>query len=1491
MDSNTKTNQLVGTSNFIEWNRIFTRGAKDKDVWSLLKKEWIPMTTEPNMDDEKYQSQTAVVATPTDTITTATRRTVGNRELAGLGLETPSTPTNTGSAQIAGTSIILPDTTPFAKFQHDHAQYEKGQKKIKLARTLIKNSVSPIIAGLIRNKDDPVEAYEFLIQKYKVSNTTARQKLFAQLKNTTLNKFKFNVENYVNKIFETREDLLDYDRELTDDEVAEYLLAGLPDSYKDFKEKYEWLLRYQGTPDQHDLQALTDELLKEGARRDEAFKAKKSKSNKGNGSGTNDGDNNSKNRENTNPVCEECGKRHPGKCWKTNPELMPEHIKKKIEQAKSSSKSQSKSSDKPTNKTDSTTKRFAGLTVADVDSGMNLPKSPSGIPADSSSTQILKNRCVSGDGAERDDQGDDYREIGATQAFKALVAGTVQDKDTWLLDSGCNVHIVNDMKWFTTFSDKKRGLIGTADRDISLSIKGGGRAIVECSNTNNESYKMLLRHVLYAPSARCNLLSVSTLLAEGKLTMKGDSTGMMLYENKKEVGRAQVVGNLYRLNVHAPTDNTIKNQPFAAVIDFEHPVWKWHRRLGHLGLQNMRNLIKISDGVDLTDQQIKNMLGAVCPVCATTRALVHIPRDPAKRRAKEPGMFMHVDTWGKYAVEGWDGTFYFLFITDDATRYTWCARYAEKKDLSRAFQQLHREIETSLNIKIRNYRLDGEFVEGPIGRWLRKKTIGIEVTQPYAHYQNGAAERPNRTIREKGAAMIQEDDVIQRLHDITVGKTQELLRETNRPENLWPEAVEHAVWLKNRSPARALRKKEKKTPWHALFNTQPSLDRERIWGSRYYVTYPPELRNAGYKLHEPRGWLGYWVGRFSESVDRIFSPEKHKVFKIGVARIEDGQGLRDPQPEATYEDRVPTPEVEIPENEDVESGSESGDDHLSDDDMLDTPAIPGSDGNLSALRETPQSNDEVNDRRDKPGGNQGESLENQVAKSPTQEATHQENETAVNRPQTGDPILEKTPNDNTGLEWTDVYDDDADELSGDDEIEMNEVSKYFANLADEGDESDFSVISEMSSTDEEEPVKKKVSKAGNPLRRENKRSSRRIHTPAGAVLGPLHTLKPDPTRCDRCFRSRRNCDRDSSKDGKCTGCRTSGCRCIDQTKELKALIPEANRAPALKPDEPAPPPKADKPCRKCYTTGAIYRFKPGSTICMGCTRAGRKTACEMNLEGALSEKERKASKKGGDIIKPGVPKEQKCERCLKLGKRCNGETPCNQCIRGVSLRKRCTKQTGNGGIPKDQQPSCLTCYHETYYCDKGTPCGNCTRAGVLCTYIHEGGMSTRSYPTKDDHWRAKDKNRHADECVRCLRKRLNCNGEHPCYRCVKDFGKADMRGEGLSCTYYQDDNSRDAYLINPYTLDNEGRAVLKKNWEAYIPESRKPHNTAKEQRTRLKSVKTREHVQMRDVRSQAGVLFGQAFPNGYEILRTPSDGLLCMVFAIVIGMLEQHATI
>jgi hypothetical protein len=185
--------------------------------------------------------------------------------------------------------------------------------------------------------------------------------------------------------------------------------------------------------------------------------------------------------------------------------------------------------------------------------------------------------------------------------------------------------------------------------------------------------------------------------------------------------------------------------------------------------------------------------------------------------------------------------------------------------------------------------------------------------------------------------MMQETTISGQISEIISEKSTELLRVSSIPANLWPEAFQHAIWLKNRSPARALRKKDKKTPWEALYGQQPSLDRERIWGSRAYCAYPVEKRAAAAmtKLHHPRGWIGYFVGCESESMYHIYDPEKHSVRRKGMSEIDDGEGLDDPQDRPSLQDINPVSELgsqELHPASDGDDGSDADTESLTDDD-------------------------------------------------------------------------------------------------------------------------------------------------------------------------------------------------------------------------------------------------------------------------------------------------------------------------------------------------------------------------------------------------------------------------------------------------------------------------------------------------------------------------------------------------------------------------------
>ncbi|KAG9228030.1 hypothetical protein BJ875DRAFT_447234 [Amylocarpus encephaloides] len=72
----------------------------------------------------------------------------------------------------------------------------------------------------------------------------------------------------------------------------------------------------------------------------------------------------------------------------------------------------------------------------------------------------------------------------------------------------------------------------------------------------------------------------------------------------------------------------------------------------------------------------------------------------------------------------------------------------------------------------------------------------------------------------------------------------------------------------------------------------------------------------------PRGQLGYFISCGSEAIYHIYSPKKHKVYRIGVTRVKDGEGLDDPYNTPCLEDRIPTRDIVAADR--LFSGDEDG---------------------------------------------------------------------------------------------------------------------------------------------------------------------------------------------------------------------------------------------------------------------------------------------------------------------------------------------------------------------------------------------------------------------------------------------------------------------------------------------------------------------------------------------------------------------------------------
>ena len=128
-------------------------------------------------------------------------------------------------------------------------------------------------------------------------------------------------------------------------------------------------------------------------------------------------------------------------------------------------------------------------------------------------------------------------------------------------------------------------------------------------------------------------------------------------------------------------------------------------------------------------------------------------------------------------------------------------------------------MEKATKKKIRTFRTDngGEYTSSQFENYLKAEGIRHELTVPKTPQQNGVAERLNRTIVKMARSM---------------------LLDSKLPKKFWGEAISTAVYLKNRTPVKALNK----TPFEVWHGKKPKVNHLRMFDSDAYAHVPRDKR-------------------------------------------------------------------------------------------------------------------------------------------------------------------------------------------------------------------------------------------------------------------------------------------------------------------------------------------------------------------------------------------------------------------------------------------------------------------------------------------------------------------------------------------------------------------------------------------------------------------------------------------------------------------------
>ena len=452
----------------------------------------------------------------------------------------------------------------------------------------------------------------------------------------------------------------------------------------------------------------------------------------------------------------------------------------------------------------------------------------------------------------------------------------------WIVDSGASHHFCFTRDRFRNYTPLKSPMmiqLGGVGEMVGL---GYGDIIISYP-LNGQVAQMTLQRALYVPQARFNLLSISHLDDEGKLiTFHGgvcrvyEPTGppslepdFARAELTLQVARTQS-SNLYHLNdllTATPMSHQAPSALTAITGQSNVPVVSadlLHARLGHVNHVDMKRLTTMADGLAYSGE-----VSATCETCIMAKH--HRTPTPKVRTTETTELLelVHSDIAGPFPVNGLHGERYFAIFMDDHSCMVWLRLLKSKDEVLPAFVEWKTFVENQTGKKIKAFRSDNamEYQSAAFSKVLSDSGIQRQSSATYTQAQNGKSERCVRTITEFGRS---------------------ILFFSNLPLPFWSVAVEHACYLRNRLPTRAL---ASSTPYEVWFGRRPDLRHVRVFGSVAYAHVPDERR----KKLDPKARKGIYLGVAAGiKGHRLYDPVKRTLFVSAHVKFDERSSVLDP---------------------------------------------------------------------------------------------------------------------------------------------------------------------------------------------------------------------------------------------------------------------------------------------------------------------------------------------------------------------------------------------------------------------------------------------------------------------------------------------------------------------------------------------------------------------------------------------------------------------
>ena len=299
-----------------------------------------------------------------------------------------------------------------------------------------------------------------------------------------------------------------------------------------------------------------------------------------------------------------------------------------------------------------------------------------------------------------------------------------------------------------------------------------------------------LYDVLFVPGLSYNLLSISKVSKMGKVAKFSESGCQITNSENKLIACMSKCGSLYFLECES------RDQANTTLTSEE----VWHRRYGHLEVQGLKQLAVdgLVNGFDYDSSKGLSFVNHVPRTSTIGVPFLETAEDVQRNRWIS---FIYTDVCGKLNAKSLGGAEYFLTFIDDKTRFTWVYLLKRNDEVFQRFVEWKAMVENSGGGKLKVLRSDngGEYTAKRFQEYLKAEGVRHELTVPKTPQQNGVAECLNCTLVEMVRTMLIESNLDQRFRG---------------------EAMSTAVYLRNRSPTKAV---IGMTPHEALYGEKPNV--------------------------------------------------------------------------------------------------------------------------------------------------------------------------------------------------------------------------------------------------------------------------------------------------------------------------------------------------------------------------------------------------------------------------------------------------------------------------------------------------------------------------------------------------------------------------------------------------------------------------------------------------------------------------------------------